>query len=109
MWLPCLCHCPLLCTWHLLSPYSVIWTAHFTPYPCAAGQYLQSCSTYAESHHLWVEDQTDLGTGGSCVLYKAEMNVIMETNIVLFLIILSMHEVSFSIGIWEATVVKLVK
>ena len=100
MWLPCLCHHPLLCTWHLLSPCSAIWTSHLTPYPCPPVQCLYSGSTYAEPHHLWDQDQTNQGPGDSCVLYKAEMNMLMETNLVLFLTILSVHEVSFSINLF---------
>ena len=53
VWLPYLCHHPLLWTWDLLSSHSVVWIPHSTPYLHSSGQCLYSHCTYIQSHSSW--------------------------------------------------------
>lgn len=60
-------------SWNLYHTYSGIWTPHCPSWPCPSGQCLYSDSTDAEAYHLWGQDETDLGSGGSCIAFKAKV------------------------------------
>ncbi|KAI5931144.1 Olfactory receptor 52B4 [Manis javanica] len=72
---------------------------HCTPYPCTAGQCLHSGSSYSEPHHLWDQDQTNPGSGGSYIIYKTEIMVGLEADFLFLLTVLFSDQVSTSI--WQ--------